>query len=250
VTITNEDELAQLKDVGRIVSLAMQTMADAMEPGMTTAELDAIGASILEQEGARSAPALTYGFPGATCISINEVIAHGVPGSQKIRAGDLVNIDVSAEKNGYFADTGSSYAVPPVAREIARLCNDGRRALMQGIKTVKAGSRLNAIGASVEKFPHRKGYTLIKNLSSHGVGSALHEEPTEIATWKNPADFRRIEKGMVFTIEPFLSLGSEWALDAPAKDNDQWSLYSDQATPTVQYEHTLVATDRGAIILT
>jgi methionyl aminopeptidase len=250
VTITNQDELDQLKDVGRIVSMAMYTMADAMEPGMTTAELDAVGAAVLDLEGARSAPAITYGFPGATCISINEAIAHGVPGTDRIRAGDLVNIDVSAEKNGYFADTGASFAVPPVQTDIDKLCVDGRKALMQGIKTVKAGSRLSAIGASVEKFAHRNGYTLIKNLTSHGVGSALHEEPTELATWRNPGDKRRVEKGMVFTIEPFLSMGSEWAVDAPPEAQDEWTLYSDRGTPTVQYEHTLVATDRGTIIVT
>jgi methionyl aminopeptidase len=224
-------------------------MAAAVEPGMTTAELDAIGAAALEREGARSAPVITYGFPGATCISINEAIAHGIPGSQVIFAGDLVNIDVSAEKGGYFADTGGSFAVPPIQPDIARLCQDGRKALYQGIKTVKSGSRISDIGASVEKFARRNGYTLIKNLTSHGVGAALHEAPTEIATWRNPADRRRITKGMVFTIEPFLSLGSGWALDAPDED-DEWTLYSDLGTPTVQYEHTLVATDRGAIILT
>ncbi len=250
MTITNEYELEQLKEVGRIVTLAMQTMADALEPGMTTAELDALGAAVLEANGAQSAPAITYGFPGATCISINEAIAHGVPGLQRIQAGDLVNIDVSAEKNGFFADTGSSFAVPPVHADIEKLCADGRKALMQGIKTVKAGSRLSAIGASVEKFARRNGYTLIKNLASHGVGSGLHEEPTELATWRNPGDLRRIEKGMVFTIEPFLSMGSEWAIEAPDEDDDPWTLYSEFGSPTVQYEHTLVATDRGCIVLT
>ena len=249
MTISNEEDLQRLREIGRIVADTLKEMAATMEPGMTTAELDAIGSAALEREGARSAPAITYDFPGATCISINEAIAHGIPGQRIIRAGDLVNIDVSAEKAGYFADTGGSFAVPPVALDIERLCQDGRKALHQGIKTVRTGSRISDIGASVEKFAHRKGYTLIKNLSSHGVGSALHEAPTEIATWRNPADRRRITKGMVFTIEPFLSLGSEWALDAPEED-DPWTLYSDLGTPTVQYEHTLVATDRGAIILT
>ena len=250
MTISNEDELNQLKEIGRIVSLAMATMAESMEPGMTTKELDAIGADILDREGAQSAPALTYCFPGATCISVNEEIAHGIPGDRKIQAGDLVNIDVSAEKNGYFADTGASFPVPPVRPDIARLCADGRKALHQGIKAVRAGSRLSAIGVSVEKFATRKGYFLIRNLSSHGVGSALHEAPTEIATWKDLSDRRRIERGMVFTIEPFLSLGGEWAVDAPPEADDPWTLYNEFGAPTVQYEHTLVATDHGCIILT
>ena len=142
MTITNEDELAGLQAIGRIVANTMQAMARAAEPGMTTAELDAIGRDLLAREGAQSAPETTYGFPGATCISVNEEIAHGIPGPRVIAAGDLVNIDVSASKDGYFADTGATFRIGPVSPALDRLCRDGRRAMQIGIAEVGHGRPL------------------------------------------------------------------------------------------------------------
>src|SRR6185437_13054809 len=159
-------------------------------------------------DGARPAPESTYKFPGATCISVSPAIAHGVPGEQVLRAGDLVNIDVSADIDGFYADTGGSFAIPPVAEKIGRLCRDGKRAMWSGIRVVKPGAKLNAIGRAIQNFADRNRYTLIRNLASHGVGGALHEEPGHIPTWYEPHDTRRISEGLVFTIEPFLSTGS------------------------------------------
>jgi methionyl aminopeptidase len=246
MTIGSEDELDALRRVGRLVADVMGAMAAAMEPGMTTGELDRMGRSLLEREGARSAPEVTYDFPGATCISVFPAIAHGIPGDQPLSAGDLVNIDVSAEIEGVFADTGGSFVLPPVERHIERLTRDGRRAMWTGVRAVKAGGRLNAIGGAIQAFADANRYTLIRNLASHGVGEALHEEPTEIATWWQPRDQRRIGEGLVFTIEPFLSMGAEWAVET----GDGWTLEAENARPTVQYEHTLVATPRGPVVVT
>jgi methionyl aminopeptidase len=134
MVISTEHELAKLKEIGRLCALAMESMAKSLEPGITTRELDAIGRKVLEDNGAQSAPELCYQFPAATCISVNEEVAHGIPGDRVIKAGDLVNIDVSAMKDGFFGDTGASYAVPPVRREVERLCRDGRRALWTGLQ--------------------------------------------------------------------------------------------------------------------
>src|SRR4051812_36365771 len=142
MTIGNDDDLEKLKAAGRLVARTLRAMGEALEPGMTTRELDDLGRRLLEAEGGRSAPELTYGFPGATCISIGPDVAHGVPGDRKIAAGDLINIDVSAELDGVFGDTGASFAVPPVAPRVARLCRDGRRALWTGIRAVRAGGSL------------------------------------------------------------------------------------------------------------
>ena len=247
MTISNDDELRALREIGRIVAQALAAMTKAVEPGMMTAELDAIGRAVLEREGARSAPELAYDFPGATCISINEEIAHGIPGERRILAGDLVNIDVSAEKNGFFSDTGASVAVPPVTRKVERLCRDGKRALWLGIAQVGNGRPLGGIGNAVGQFARKNGYTLVRNLASHGVGRSLLEEPTEIATWPDRSERRVIRKGQVFTVEPFLSLGADWAQNA---DGDEWTLFASPRAPTVQFEHTLVATDAGATVLT
>lgn len=221
-------------------------MGAALEPGITTRELDSLGRKLLEKEGARSAPELTYNFPGATCISVGPDCAHGIPDDRPVKAGDLINIDVSAELEGYFGDTGASFTVPPVKPQIERLCHDGQQAMWAGIRAVKAGGRLNDIGRSIEGFAKKKGYSLVRNLASHGVGQSLHDEPGEIPTWYEPRDRRKIPEGLVFTIEPFLSLGADWV----EEQHDGWTLRPPLEQPTVQYEHTLVATRRGPLVLT
>jgi methionyl aminopeptidase len=247
MTITNEDELQKLKAAGRVVAHTLAAMSEAIEPGITTRELDGLGRRLLEAEGARSAPELTYGFPAATCISIDPDVAHGVPGDARVAPGDLINIDVSAELDGFFADTGASFAVPPVAPRIKQLCRDGRRALWRGIRRVAPGAALNAPGQEIEAFARRNGYSLVKNLASHGVGAALHEEPKEIATWADHSDRRKISEGLVFTLEPFLSLGAATVAESSA---DGWTLAPQGGEPTVQYEHTIVATRRGPVVVT
>jgi methionyl aminopeptidase len=246
MTIENEGQLDKLRAAGRLVARTLKAMGEALEPGITTRELDVLGRAMLEAEGARSAPELTYDFPGATCISIGPDVAHGIPGDAVVRAGDLINIDVSAELDGVFADTGASFAVPPVAKRVERLCRDGRRALWTGIRAVRPGAGLNAPGRDIEAFARRNGYSLVKNLASHGVGASLHEEPKEIATWADRSDRRTITEGLVFTLEPFLSLGADWVEET----GDGWTLRPLGGEPTVQYEHTLVATRNGPVVVT
>lgn len=246
MTIDTEDQLDSLKVIGKIVAETLRHMGSNIEPGMTTAELDLVGRAKLDSFGARSAPELTYDFPGATCISINHEIAHGVPGDQIISAGDLINIDVSAEKNGFFADTGGSFIVPPGTEIQRALCRTTRKALNRAVREVKAGSRINGVGKAVQRIAKQRGYTIICNLHGHGVGGALHEEPTSIAPYFDPEDKRMFEEGMVVAIEPFLSTGAEWADEA----SDGWTLTTAPNYMTVQYEHTVVATRRGPIILT
>lgn len=192
------------------------------------------------------APELVYAFPGATCISVNEEIAHGMPGPRRIEPGDLVDIDVSAEEHGTFADTGASFAVPPVTRAVERLCRDGRRAMWTGLRQVSGGKPLAGIGRAVGTFARQNGYTLVRNLASHGVGRSLHQEPTQIATWPDASERRIMQDGPVFTIEPFLSFGAEMAEDG----DDPWTLYGEPRAPTVQYEHTVVALRNGPLVVT
>ncbi|HWU19603.1 MAG TPA: type I methionyl aminopeptidase [Devosia sp.] len=248
MTITTEEQLEKLREIGRICAITRDAMAAAMRPGMTTAELNEIGARLLAEHGARSAPIITYDFPGETCISVNEEIAHGIPGDRVLHEGDLVNIDVSAEKNGVFADTGASYVLGTGDKRLDALCRDGKKAMWTGIRAVKAGAPLADIGEAIGKFAKKGGYTLIRNLASHGVGDSLHDEPGEIATWPDRTERRRMTNGLVFTIEPFLSLGGRMA--DQKSDDDEWTLVATPSAPCVQYEHTVVATPRGAVVVT
>ncbi len=248
MTITSDDDLEKLKAIGRICALSRDAMAAALRPGITTQELDDIGRAVLNAHGARSAPEITYDFPGATCISVNEEIAHGIPGPRVIGEGDLVNIDVSAELNGIFADTGASYLVPEADPRLVTLCRDGKRAMWEGIRAVKSGAPLAGIGAAIGSFARRNRYSLINNLASHGVGNSLHDEPGEIPTWPDRSERRTIADGLVFTVEPFLSLGGKTA--EQQSEDDPWTLVSYPSAPCVQFEHTIVATRRGAIVVT
>lgn len=246
MTIETEDDVTALKRIGRIVARVLHDMLDAAEPGMTTRELDALGAQLLAEHGARSAPQLTYNFPGATCISINEEAAHGIPGDRVIRAGDLLNVDVSAELNGYFADTGGTRVVPPSNPQKTRLCHATRTALEQAMKQARAGQPLNGIGAAIERTAKSYGFKIIENLGSHGVGRALHEAPEHIPGYYDPRDKRILKEGMVITIEPFLSTKSRVVNEA----SDGWTLVGVPGNLSAQYEHTMIITKGEPIVVT
>lgn len=246
MTIESEQDLEGLKRIGHIVAKTMKLMMAYAEPGMTTRELDDYGRKLLEQHGARSAPELAYNFPGATCISINEEVAHGVPGDRVIQAGDMVNIDVSAELNGYYGDTGGSFVVPPIDPIKQRVCDSTQMALNKAMEVARAGRPLNHIGRAIEQVARAKGLRVIKNLCSHGVGRAIHEEPKEIPGYYRPKDTRRLHKGQVITIEPFLSTRSVYVNEG----DDGWTLMAAPGNLAAQYEHSMVITDGEPIILT
>lgn len=246
MTIETEDDITALKRIGRIVSLVLHEMLDTARPGMSTRELDALGAALLAQHGARSAPQLTYNFPGATCISINEEAAHGIPGDRVIRAGDVLNIDVSAELDGYFADTGGTRVVPPGNPVKTRLCHATRQALAAAMQQARAGMPIRGIGAAIERTARAYGFKVIENLGSHGVGRALHEAPEHIAGYHDPHDQRLLHEGMVITIEPFLSTKSRIVEEAA----DGWTLVGAPGNLSAQYEHTMIITKGEPIVVT
>jgi methionyl aminopeptidase len=246
MTVENAADVEALKKVGRIVSVVLREMLARTEPGMTTAELDGIGASLLEQLGARSAPQLAYRFPGATCISVNEEAAHGIPGARVIRAGDVVNVDVSAELDGYFADTGGTRVVPPSDPLKDRLCRATEQALRDALKEVRAGNKINRVGKAVERVAKTHRFRIIKNLAGHGVGRSLHEEPRTILGYFEPGDPREFHEGMVVAVEPFLSTKSTIVHES----DDGWTLVGAKGNLSAQYEHTVIVTRAEPIILT
>lgn len=246
MTIETRQDVEELKTIGKIVSDTLKLMMKQAKSGMTTRELDEIGRRYLESFGAKSAPQLVYNFPGTTCISINENIAHGVPGEVVLKEGDLVNIDVSAELNGYFADTGGSFVVGKSTEIQKKVMKATREALNAAMSVVKAGTPINQIGKQIEKVARKHQLKVIKNLGSHGVGRALHEEPEFIAGFFDPNDRRILQEGQVITIEPFLSTKTEFIKEA----RDGWTLYGDKGNVAAQYEHTMIITKSGAIVVT
>ena len=246
MTIETDSDILGLQRIGGIVASVLQQMLDAAEPGMRTRELDALGAALLARHGARSAPQLAYGFPGATCISINEEAAHGIPGERVIQRGDVLNIDVSAELDGYFADTGGTRVVPPTNAVKTRLCHATRTALAQAMQAARAGQPLNGIGRAIERTARSHGFRVIENLGSHGVGRALHEAPEHIPGTYEPGDRRVLQAGMVITIEPFLSTRSRVVHEA----DDGWTLRGAPGNLSAQYEHTMIITHGAPLVVT
>jgi methionyl aminopeptidase len=246
MTIDHERDIEALRVIGQIVARCLRHMAQAMRPGMTTAELDEIGARFLTEHGATSAPQATYDFPGATCISVNEEVAHGIPGDRKLECGDLVNIDVSAELDGYWADTGGSFPIGEIPQQLAHLCETTKRALNAAMRNATAGKPLRGIGKAIEKQARSAGFSVVRNLCSHGVGRALHEDPEYIPGYDDPKERRTLRYGQVITIEPFLTTGDSWVETA----DDGWTLYNRKGSRSAQYEHTLVITNGRPLIMT
>lgn len=246
MTIGSQNDIDGLKKIGKIVALTISEMKRRARAGMTTKELDEIGGQILKRHGAVSAPKKTYNFPGNTCISINREVAHGIPGNRIIQPGDLINIDVSAELGGYYADAGHSFPIAPYEPALMRLCQYTHHTMMKVISSLKHGVKLNEIGRIIESEAKKGGYNVIENLCSHGIGKALHEAPQDILPVYNKHDKRILKEGMVITIEPFLSTGAGYVVE----HTDGWTLYVPDNSFTAQHEHTIIITKNQPIIVT
>lgn len=246
MTADSPRDIQSLKAVGRVCAETLRTMMNAARAGMTTRELDEIGRTVLEAEGARSAPQVTYNFPGATCISVSPVIAHGIPNEHVLQAGELIHIDVSAELDGYYADTGASLVVSKRERHLEKLLDATRSTLSRALHAVKAGSPLNGIGRLVQNEARKRGYNVIYDLTGHGIGRSLHESPKEILNYYNPNDRRLLQDGLVLAIEPFLTTG----VGRVIAERDGWSLRTSDRAIAAQFEHTIVVTKNEPIILT
>lgn len=238
-------ELEGMRRAGQLVARVLGAMREAAVPGITGRELDALGARLLAEAGAVSAPIATYDFPGATCISINAVIAHGIPDDTALRDGDLVNIDVSARLDGFHGDTGASFVVgeaTPAQRDLLDATREARDAAVAQLRT---GSLISSIGRTIEQVAERRGYRVIRNLGSHGIGRRLHEAPGQIPGVFDPRDRRILAEGQAITVEPFLAT----EVDRVDTDADGWSLRCARGVGA-QFEHTLVVTRDGPVVLT
>jgi methionyl aminopeptidase len=247
MSINTEAELIGMQKASEAVACALKEMRNYSQPGMTTKQIDEYGAKILSGFGAQSAPKLAYGFPGYTCISVNNEICHGIPSGKRIlKEGDLVNIDVSAELNGFWSDNGSSFVLGEDVHHHQKLVDASKQILHKAIFNIKGGVRLSDIGHLIETEAKKLGYKVIKNLTGHGIGRSLHEEPIGIANFRDRYNQTRFKKNTVVAIETFISTTSTYAETL----KDGWTMVGNKGGFVAQHEHTIVVTDGNPIILT
>ncbi|QXP57747.1 type I methionyl aminopeptidase [Cellulophaga sp. HaHa_2_95] len=247
MSITKEAELIGMKKISEVVGTTLKLMREYAKIGMSTKELDEYGGEILQSYGAKSAPFETYGFPGYSCISINKEAAHGIPSEKKIlKEGDLVNIDVSAELNGFWSDNGGSFVLGKDIHNHQPLVDASKDILRKAINNIKGGVKISNIGYLIETEAKKSGFKVIKNLAGHGVGRSLHEEPENILNYRVRSNRERFKKNTTVAIETFISTKSTIAVEL----NDGWTLVGNKGGFVTQHEQTILITDKSPIILT
>lgn len=247
MSITKEEELVGMQKVSEAVGTTLKKMKAFAKVGMSTKELDDYGAELLKSYGAQSAPFETYGFPGYTCISVNEVAAHGIPSKKVIlKEGDLINIDVSAELNGFWSDNGSSFVLGKDVNNHQPLVNASKDILLKAISSTKGGVKIADIGHVIENEAKKRGFKVIENLAGHGVGRSLHEKPENILNYRVKSNRERFKKNTTVAIETFISTKSTVAVEL----KDGWTLVGNKGGYVAQHEHTILITDKKPIILT
>lgn len=247
MSITNASELSGMKLVSDAVATTLREMVKYAKPGISTLALDAFGAEILKEYGASSAPNKAYQFPGWTCISVGDEFCHGIPSAQKVlKEGDLINIDVSAELNGFWSDNGASFVLGEDRYGHQKLVDTSKQILRKAIQQIKGGVRISDIGQLIETEAKKQGYKVIRNLTGHGIGRSLHEEPSEIANYRDKHNHQRFRKNTVVAIETFIATHSNAAITL----NDGWTMVGNHGGFMAQHEHTIMVTDGSPLILT
>jgi methionyl aminopeptidase len=245
MSIESAADLAGMQEVGRVVALTIAEMKAAACVGMTTAELDGIAAASFKRFGARSAPQLTYGFPGVTCISVNDEIVHGIPGPRRLEPGDVVKIDVTAELSGYIADAATTILLPPIRLNATRLKRAASAALRAALSVARTGERVSAIGRVVESEAKQAGFAVVRELCGHGVGRKIHEQPS-VPNYEDRFSRDMLTDGLVIAVEPMLIESPSQAVQS----DDGWTLRTRNGSLAVHEEHTIVIREGVPLIVT
>ena len=245
MSITKQEQLEKLRACGRIVAKALRAMAAAVRPGVTTAELAFVGSKVLAEHGARSSPPIVYGFPGDVCISVNDEVVHGIPGDRVLQPGDLVKLDLTAEKDGYHTDSAVTVQVAPTASLASHLTRCAERAFRQSLSAARPGNAVREIGRAVEREVRRRGFHIIRELGGHGIGHTIHEEPS-VPNFPDARNRALLTEGLVLTIEPIIAAGT----NRVTLDPDKWTIRTADHSLAAHYEHTLVITKGAPLLLT
>lgn len=245
MSINGPEELEGMRAAGVVVRLVLEAMKAEVRPGVTTAELDEVGAGIMRRQGAQSAPALVYKFPGANCISLNDEAVHGVPSGRALQEGDLLKLDVTVEKDGFMADAAITVPVGEVTVERKLLMACAERAFTKAMLVARAGFRVSEIGRVVEREVRRNGFSVIRDLAGHGIGRTIHEDP-RVPNYPDPQANQVLTEGLVITVEPIIAAGSGRTVTA----KDGWTILTADHQASAHYEHTLVITKGAPMVLT
>jgi methionyl aminopeptidase len=245
MSIKSNSEFEKMRAIGGIVARALRTMAERVRAGITTGDLNDIGARVLAESGARSAPPLVYGYPADVCISVNDEAMHGIPGARMIQPGDLVKLDLVAEKDGFYADAAVSVNVPPVSAPGRELAQCAERAFGRALDVARAGNRVYEIGRAVEREVRQCGFSVIRELCGHGVGRTIHEQPS-VPNFADRRARQRLTEGLVITIEPVIAAGN----GRTRLESDGWTFRTEDGSLAAHYEHTVVITRGAPVLLT
>ena len=247
MSINNQAQFEGIKKVGHVVGITLKKMREYAQAGMSTKELDEFGYAILRKFGANPAPLKDYNFPAYTCISLNHEACHGIPSHKRIiQEGDLINIDVSAELNGYYGDNGGSFIIGEDHQNLQPLVDASQEILNLAISNIKHNVRIYEIGGLIKKEANKRGFKVIKNLCGHGIGRKLHEAPKEIPNFKDRLNRGRLKKNMVIALETFISTNANYVYET----DDDWTMLAENNSFVAQHEHTLIVTEGRPIILT
>jgi methionyl aminopeptidase len=245
MTVQAREDLTGLRQIGRIVDFTLSQMQRQVTAGMTTAALDAIGAKLLEEMGAQATPRKVYGFPGTACISLNDEVVHGIPGERVIQPGDIVKIDLTADRDGYVADATRMVLVPPVSTVAAQLLECAKAAFDHALRTARAGNPIRQIGRAIEHEARNYGFSVVHELAGHGVGRTIHEDPV-IPNFDDPVCVGVLTEGLVITIEPMIIAGGRRI----RQGQDKWTVLTADGSLSAHFEQTIMITADEPIILT
>lgn len=245
ITIKSPREIKFMKIAGEIVGNTHHYLEKYIKPGITTKELDRLAEDFIIKSGATPSFKNLYGFPGSICISINEEVVHGIPGTRKLKNGDIVTLDIGACYKGYHGDSAWTYAVGTISNEKAELMKETEEALYKGLSVIKEGAHLGDIGAAIEEYALKHHLGVVKELTGHGIGSAVHEDP-DVPNYGKKGTGPVLKEGMTIAVEPMLNLGTA---DVFMLDDD-WTIITADELPSAHYEHTVLVTKDGYTILT
>jgi methionyl aminopeptidase len=245
MSITSEAEWNGLRAAGAVVRLTLDALERAAQAGVTTGELDRLAATIFADRGARSAPALVYGFPGTVLISVNDEVVHGVPGSRRLRRGDVVKLDVTVEKDGYMADAARTVVLDGADPRAYRLRDCAQAAFAKGLEAAQPGRLVREVSRAIEREVKRQGFAVVPDLSGHGIGRTIHEPPT-VPNAYNAAQKDVLTEGLVVAIEPIICDGSGRVVTG----RDGWTIRTRDGSAAAHYENTVVITSSGPELLT